>query len=91
MAAEMITKLTRGVRNKPTLKCAWFTVNTPTLAKVRLAGDGGDQGVDETVEEALDEEAESCADDDSDGKVNNVAAHQEVLETFEHGRGSFSD
>jgi len=49
------------------------------------------RGVDETVDKALDEEAEGCADDDRDSEVNNVAAHQEVLETFEHERGSFSD
>jgi len=54
-----------------------------------LAGDSGNEGVDEALEEPLNDGAEGRADDDSDGEVNNVAPHHEILETLEHGCESF--
>jgi hypothetical protein len=59
--------------------------------RARLAGDGGDEWVEEAIAESFDNAAEGRTDDDSDGKVNNVAAHQKVLESLEHERGSVSD
>src|SRR6185503_2408854 len=55
------------------------------MLQIHLAGDCGDEGVDEALEEPLNDGAEGCADDDSDGEVNNVAPHHEILETLEHG------
>jgi len=67
------------------LNFAWFSVNVPTLSRFRLASHGSNEGVDHALEKAADDLRESCTDDDSDREVDDVAPHQEVLETLKHG------
>src|ERR1035437_2957158 len=54
------------------------------VVEVGVAAELADERHDD-VDESLDHGAESCTDDDSDSEVNDVAPHQEVLETLEHG------
>jgi hypothetical protein len=46
--------------------------------------DHADQRVDEALDECVDDRRERGADDDSDREVDDVAAHDEVFEAFDH-------
>src|ERR1019366_7265153 len=54
------------------------------VVEVGFVAEHADERQDD-IDESLDHGAESSTDDDSDSEVNDVAPHQEVLETLEHG------
>ena len=54
------------------------------VGKIEPAGDGADQRHDNVVDQRIDDRPECGADDDADGKIDDVAAHGEFLEFLEH-------
>ena len=54
------------------------------VAEVRRAADRADDAADEVGRERRHDGAERRADDDRDGEVDDVAAHEEVAEALEH-------
>ena len=58
----------------------------PASPEVRRAADRADDAADEVGRERVDHRAERRPDDDRDGQVDDVAAHDEVPESLEHGR-----
>ena len=88
MAAAVKRKRTSAVRMSPMLKTASLIVNLPTLSRLGLPKMAAMSGLTIALDERRDHGGERGADDDSDREVDDVAAHDEVLETLEHGRVS---
>lgn len=54
------------------------------IGEVGLTYDGGDKRSDDVFDERFSDRSESCADDDGDGEVDDVAAQDEVAKAFDH-------
>ena len=65
-------------RRRPDVECADFV-------EAGLAEDGGDEPQEDFVSERVDDRLEGVADDDADGQIDDIAAHDEFLKTVKHG------
>ena len=78
-------KLTTAVMRTPGSIGVVPMWNVPTSLKLGLAEDGGDEPQEDFVSERVDNRLEGVADDDADGQIDDIAAHDEFLKTVKHG------
>src|SRR5665647_273581 len=87
-------ELQETVQDQPDREVRVVPREVPDAGEVRLAEERGDQRGDDAGDDGRDDGPEGCAQDDGDGKVDRVAACDEVLEPSQnvlHGAPSNDD